>query len=83
MANLTPKQLNTLYRLRGSARRNLMSSIIKEKAKTAIMPFLRNTNQMASEEETLDVLSAARRIFLILAHDPRSYSLIFFRINLN
>lgn len=76
VANLTPKQLNSLYRLRGSARRNLMSSIIKEKAEAAIMSFLRNTDQRASEEETLDVLSAARRGFLILAHDPRSYALI-------
>ncbi|KAK8842061.1 hypothetical protein M9Y10_026283 [Tritrichomonas musculus] len=76
VANLTPKQLNSLYRLRGSARRNLMSSIIKEKAEASFMSFLRNIDQRASEEEQLDVLSAARRGFLVLAHDPRSYALI-------
>lgn len=76
LANLTPKQLNALYCLRGSARRNLMSSIMKEKAEASFLKFLRNVDFQASEEEQLSVLNAARRGFLILSHDPRAYALI-------
>ncbi|OHS92708.1 hypothetical protein TRFO_40965 [Tritrichomonas foetus] len=79
LANLTPKQLNALYSLRGNARRNLMSSIMKEKAEVSFLSFLRNIDTSMSDEEMASVLKAARRGFLILAQDPKAYALILSR----
>ena len=76
LANLTPKQLNSLYKLRGDARRNLMSSIMKERAESAFLPFLKNYDTQSSDEETKSFLNAAKKGFLILSHDPKSYALV-------
>ena len=75
LANFTPKQLNTFYRLRGNARRALMSATMKEKAEKVFMDFLADVS-FTNDKEQLAVLQAAQRGFMILTHDPRSYATI-------
>lgn len=78
LANFTPKQLNSFYRLRGNARRSLMAATIKEKAEAAFLPFL-ETAAVGSEDDASDnisVLRAAQRAFMIVAHDARAYATV-------
>lgn len=75
LANFTPKQLNTFYRLRGNARRAMMAATMKEKSEKVFMDFLKDVS-FSSDKEQLAVLQAAKRAFLILSHDPRSYATI-------
>jgi hypothetical protein len=76
LANFTPKQLNALYAMRGQARRSLMASAVKEKAETCFMSFLKDCGISEDEREQVNVLRAAKRAFLILSYDPRSYAVV-------
>lgn len=77
LANFTPKQLNMFYRLRGNARRLLMSATIKEKAEKTFLDFLSSARVDDNhEEESIAVLKAAQRGFMIIAHDAKAYATI-------
>lgn len=77
LANFTPKQLNMFYRLRGNARRSLMSATIKEKAEKTFMDFLSKARvDYNNEEESIAVLKAAQRAFMIIAHDAKAYATV-------
>ena len=78
IANFTPKQLNSLYALRGNARRSLVEAVLREKAQSAFLSFLGNVKDVVydSDEMVIDVLRAAQRAFVVLSDDQRSYALV-------
>lgn len=76
LANLTPKQLNSLYALRGSARKSMMNCKIREKTEQTFMHFLRKHDPSSDEAEDILYLKAASSCFKILSHDHRSFALV-------
>ncbi|KAH0794887.1 hypothetical protein GPJ56_001164 [Histomonas meleagridis] len=78
IANFTPRQLNSLYALRGNARRSLVDASIKEKAQNVFFGFFDEVKNdiYESDELVIDVLRAAQRSFIILSNDQRSYAIV-------
>lgn len=78
IANLTPKQLNTIYSLRGNARRAVMELNIKEKAEASFVPFLKQIENFydASDDDIISFLQASCRGFKILSQNHKCYATI-------
>jgi hypothetical protein len=74
IAKLSEKQLSNLYRLRGTARKELMMVRMREKIEETIVPLLEDEG-----DELLDdvgTLKLASQAFVLLSTDPRRYALV-------
>ena len=78
VANLTPKQLNAIYSLRGNARRAVMELNIKEKAEKAFVSFTDQANSFydADDDDLISILKTCSRGYRVLVQNPRYYSIV-------
>ena len=72
-ANLKLKQLSSIFKKRGEARKTLITYRIREKLEEVLLPYLHSSNENIEE---IQKLRTAAKYFPILANNPRAYSLI-------
>ncbi|EAY09035.1 hypothetical protein TVAG_180090 [Trichomonas vaginalis G3] len=81
IANLTPKQLNEFYHLRGTARQAKMIAMMRERAAHDFTEFLQTYNENLDLKEKEDYLRTAARAFQLLTNSKRKHALISSKIN--
>ena len=76
IANLTPRQLNEFYHLRGTARQLKMIANIREKTAEAFVPFLKKYDIDFDDNEKADYITASARAFQLLTNSKRMHALV-------
>lgn len=76
IANLTPKQLNEFYHLRGTARQMKTIANMREKASADFEDFIKTYDENMSESDKRDYLRASARIFHLLTNSKRKHALV-------
>lgn len=76
IANLTPKQLNEFYHLRGQARQIKVIVDVKRAISETVLPFLKSYNYDMSPEEKIDFLKLCARSFHLLSNTKRKHALV-------
>jgi len=76
IGNLTPKQLNEFYKMRGIARQTHLLSQLKQYTAESFINELSKYSTDCSDEDSLDAIVASTRSFRILTNTKRIRSLI-------
>ena len=76
IANLTPRQLNDFYHLRGTARQLKMIANIRERTADAFVPFLKQYDIDFDDKEKADYIKASARAFQLLTNSKRMHALV-------
>ena len=76
IANLTPRQLNEFYHLRGTARQLKTIATMREKTAATFVPFLKTFEPGFDDRERGNYIRAAARAFQLLTNSKRMHALV-------